>query len=305
MVIFCSELEKIMLAEELRFDAAPGFGVYRKFLGHAIAHPAKANTKLLEFLVKQFTEEGDTVLDPMAGSGSTGVVAALQGRNAVCVELERKFWEWMEQAKRKVEAQPTLTAKGSIRNICGDARKLSELLKSADVVLTSPPYSESMTKKRKGYTAYTELANSREMPHDTRDDNIANLPHGEVDSIITSPPYSDGYSKNPKKNLKKETYLEAMLKVYSEMFKVLKPNGKAIIIIKPFIRNKKVVDLPWHTWLLLERAGFKLAKLFKLRLQQESFWRILYSHKFPNVPKIAHEYVLVCQKDEANVGLAV
>jgi hypothetical protein len=81
------------------------------------------------------------------------------------------------------------------------------------------------------------------------------------------------------------------------MFKVLKPNGKAIIVIKPFIRNKKVVDLPYHTWLLLKKAGFKLVKLFKLRLKQESFWRILYSKKFPDVPKIKHEYVLVCQKE--------
>jgi len=97
-------------------------------------------------------------------------------------------------------------------------------------------------------------------------------------------------------NLAKETYLEAMLKVYTEMWKVLKPQGKAIIIIKPFIRNKKVVDLPYHTWLLLKQAGFTLTRLFKLRLKQQSFWRILYHKKFPNVPQIKHEYVLVTQK---------
>jgi len=107
--------------------------------------------------------------------------------------------------------------------------------------------------------------------------------------------------KSEKKG-KSETYLEAMLKCYQEMYKVLKPNGKAIIIIKPFIRNKKVVDLPYHTWLLLEKVGFNLVKLFKLRLQQESFWRILYSKKFPKVPKIAHEWILVTQKPSTVMG---
>lgn len=97
-------------------------------------------------------------------------------------------------------------------------------------------------------------------------------------------------------NLKKETYLEAMLKVYREIYAVLKPEGKAIIIIKPFIRNRKVVDLPYHTWLLLEKAGFTLACLLKLRLRHQSFWRTLYHKKFPHVQQIKHEYVLVCRK---------
>jgi hypothetical protein len=101
--------------------------------------------------------------------------------------------------------------------------------------------------------------------------------------------------KSEKKG-KSETYLEAMLKVYGEMFQVLKPGGLAIIVVKPFIRNKKPVDLPYHTWLLMAKVGFNLVKLYKLRIKQHSFWRILQYRKFPEVPIIAHEYVLVCQK---------
>jgi hypothetical protein len=94
----------------------------------------------------------------------------------------------------------------------------------------------------------------------------------------------------------KPTYLSEMLKVYAQMFKVLKPGGLAIVVIKPFIRNKKVVDLPYHTWLLMSRVGFKLEKLYKLRLKSQSFWRILYYRKNPDVPRIAHEYVIVTRK---------
>jgi len=379
---FRSKLEEMMPAEELLFDPTPGFGKYKRFLEHAVTHPAKANTKLLEFLIKRFTKKGDVVLDPMAGTGSTGVVAALHGRNAICVELEEKFYKWMEKARENVEKHPTLTPKGKIVNICGDARKLSELLSQADVCITSPPYanieptqfaSGSLSKKKGDFKKEREKLVKMEGYSDNPE-NIGNLPHGDIDAIITSPPYKtemrgsglnkddkglglgckwNGYSDNKENidnvpygeidaviisppyerqlhdsrekraagawrgskldveknlpmgysenknnigNLKKETYLEAMLKVYSEMWKVLKPGGLAIIIVKPFIRNKKVVDLPYHTWLLLQKIGFKLAGLYKLRLKTRSFWRILYERKFPEVPTIRHEYVIIAKK---------
>jgi hypothetical protein len=62
------------------------------------------------------------------------------------------------------------------------------------------------------------------------------------------------------------------------------------------VRNKKVVDLPWHTWLLMAKVGFKLEKLYKLRLKSQSFWRILYARKFPDAERICHEYVIVARK---------
>ena len=50
--IFMSKLEEIMPAEELIFEPTPAFGKYKEFLKHAVAHPAKMNTNLLEFLIK-------------------------------------------------------------------------------------------------------------------------------------------------------------------------------------------------------------------------------------------------------------
>ena len=197
MTEFVSKLEEILEAEELLFDPTPGFGPYRSVMPEeAVAHPAKMNTKLLAFLIEKFTLPGDTVLDPMAGTGSTGVVAALHGRNAVCVELEEKFYNWMEKARRNVEKHPTLTPKGRIVNIRGDARKLSELLqRKADAVVTSPPYSEGIGHDS-GDNASAEYRNRLEMQRRyTRqmraDGNIAKLRHGNIDAIITSPPYAE------------------------------------------------------------------------------------------------------------------
>ncbi len=269
---FRSELENLMEAEELDYPAVPVFGPYRPYLKHAIAHPAKANIYLIEFLVRNYTSPGDLILDPTAGTGSTCVVSALHGRDAICIDIEPKFYEWMEKAREKVEKAKTLAPKGRMITILGDARKLTELLKSkTDIIITSPPY---------GIFSHGEYPTKRlaevGIKYPSNPGNIDNRPYeGEG-----------------------ETYITAMIRVYSGMFKVLKPGGLAIVIVKPFIRNKKVVDLPYITWRLLDNVGFKLIKLYKLRLHIMNFWRVLYYKKFPDVPLIAHEYVIVCAKND-------
>jgi DNA modification methylase len=45
-------------------------------------------------IIEAYTQPGDTVLDPMAGIGTTAI-AALMGRNVICVEMERHFLRTM------------------------------------------------------------------------------------------------------------------------------------------------------------------------------------------------------------------
>jgi len=349
---FKSKLEDLIPAEELVFPASPGFGPYKFIMpSEAVAHPAKFNVHLVEFLIDKFTKPGDTVLDPMAGTGILGVIAALRGRNAIQVEIEPRFYEWMEKARQNVEKTPTLGRKGWIVNILGDARKLSELLKQVDVIVTSPPYGDTYLGGGDPAKRAERLIKAGYDPRKFlggRARNAVLMHYSEVDAVITSPPYAETishrsggpvrvrkvgsstitarqYSKSEsntgnlplgnveattyphhEKNLEslyrmllkdgKPTYLSEMLKVYSEMYKVLKPGGYCIVVIKPFIRNKKVVDLPYYTWLLMERVGFKLEKLYKFRLPTKSFWRVLYYKKYPEVSKIAHEYIIVAMK---------
>ena len=519
------KVDGMEIKEILEFPATPGFGKWRKYFPEdAIAHPAKMNLNLLEYLVLNYTNEGDTVLDPMAGTGSTGVICALNGRNCIHVELEERFFRWMEQARENVEKTPLLTRKGKIVNICGDARRLSELLKeheeevrcvlfsppygnaiskqggpcgiseigiscktareysgdvknignlptgdvdniifsppysesqiwiseqlrkdlfkgrkifaetndprpdsegqiaklphgeidhiifsppfagtsggkgeksrkpinerypgvfdrciggnkgalsnnpaqidnlpvgdlpfsSVDVVLTSPPYSESIQTRtdeenrlkrleEKGFLDKKEWqrphtirtpgrrAMFSENAYSDNNENIGNLKHGEIDTILTSPPYEGSlakthhspradqlaeekrykttytelHEKTPEDNignLRKKTYLSEMLKVYAECFKVLKPHGKMIIIVKRFIRNFKVIKLEEHTRLLCELAGFKFLEMLAFKLPQKSFWRILYAKKYgdrvnkEDLKSLDYEWVLVFEK---------
>lgn len=56
-------------------------------------HPTQKPVALLEYLVKTYSNEGDTVLDNTMGSGSTGVACKNTGRNFIGIEQDEHFFE--------------------------------------------------------------------------------------------------------------------------------------------------------------------------------------------------------------------
>jgi site-specific DNA-methyltransferase (adenine-specific) len=54
-------------------------------------HPTQKPVKLLERLIRIFTDEGDVVIDPVAGSGSTLLAAMNCGRRAYGFEIKKDF----------------------------------------------------------------------------------------------------------------------------------------------------------------------------------------------------------------------
>jgi site-specific DNA-methyltransferase (adenine-specific) len=63
-------------------------------------HPTQKPVALLEYLIKTYTLEGETVLDNCMGSGSTGVACINTGRNFIGIEKEEKYFEI---AKSRIE----------------------------------------------------------------------------------------------------------------------------------------------------------------------------------------------------------
>ncbi len=55
-------------------------------------HPTQKPIKLLKQLIEIFTDEGDVVIDPVAGSGTTLRAAYELGRNSYGFEVDRKFY---------------------------------------------------------------------------------------------------------------------------------------------------------------------------------------------------------------------
>ena len=218
-----------------------------------------------------------------------------------------------------------------------------------DKIVTSPPYSGGIDNRDRSIEPHYDENREKKFaggsrssimkPYSDSPDNLGNLSYGNIDSIITSPPYEGsisgeshteearakefeklramGYKINPNSadnkvrgavysgskdnigNLKSQSYLEAMLLVYRNCFAVLRPQGLMILVVKNFIRQKKVVRLDLDTIGLCQRAGFSFLERHYRKLPSQSFWRIIYSQKHPEVEQILYEDILVLRK--ANV----
>lgn len=62
-----------------------------------ILHPTQKPVPLLEYLIKTYTNEGETVLDNCMGSGSTGVACVNINRNFIGIELDDKYFQIAQQ----------------------------------------------------------------------------------------------------------------------------------------------------------------------------------------------------------------
>ena len=61
------------------------------------AHPTQKPVALLEYLIKTYTLEGETVLDNCMGSGSTGVACKNLNRNFIGIELDPEYFKIAEK----------------------------------------------------------------------------------------------------------------------------------------------------------------------------------------------------------------
>lgn len=68
-------------------------------------HPTQKPVGLMEYLIKTYTNEGDTVLDFTMGSGTTGVACGNTGRKFIGIELDRGYYHIAR--KRIAEAYKT------------------------------------------------------------------------------------------------------------------------------------------------------------------------------------------------------
>ncbi|MCM2973752.1 DNA-methyltransferase [Larsenimonas suaedae] len=64
--------------------------------GEGGLHPAQKPAKLLEVLISLVTKPGHVVLDPFAGSGSTGAAAANLGRKFIMIEKDQEIFSTMK-----------------------------------------------------------------------------------------------------------------------------------------------------------------------------------------------------------------
>lgn len=69
-------------------------------------HPTVKPISLMHWLVRMVTPPGGTVLDPFAGSGTTGLAAQMEGFNAILIEREAEYQEDIKRRFVAMKAKP-------------------------------------------------------------------------------------------------------------------------------------------------------------------------------------------------------
>lgn len=87
---------------------------WQKFNTEVGLHPTQKPLELMRYLIRTYTNEGETVLDFTCGSGTTLLAATLEGRKAIGIEKEEKYCEIaanrLAPSTPKIEAQDSLFA---------------------------------------------------------------------------------------------------------------------------------------------------------------------------------------------------
>lgn len=88
------------------------------------AHPAQKSEKLIAKIMLASSSEGDIVLDPFLGSGTTSVTAKKLGRNYIGIEKEAQYCVWAEQRLEMAEHDSAI--QGYVNGVFWERNSLSE-----------------------------------------------------------------------------------------------------------------------------------------------------------------------------------
>jgi DNA modification methylase len=195
-------------------------------------HPGKMLPDLARRIVTEYSTPGQLVVDPMAGTGTTLVEAALLGRRAVGVELEAR---WADLARANADYVLDANARRLVQVRQGDATKLADLLGPdagrVDLICTSPPYACDVGNLRtESWGAGQNLCSIAERNYSG---DKANL----------------GHARGP-------AYEQAMAAIYTACLAVLRPGGILAVVTKNTRRKGRTLDLAGLTVALAESAGF-------------------------------------------------
>ena len=235
-------------------------------------HPAPFSFTDVSRLVLFFTKQGQTVLDPFVGVGSTLKACAITGRGGIGIELNPKYVE-LTKRRLKKEVEPSLFPTEEQRVIQGDARDVIKQLAdgSVDFVVTSPPYWCILHKEdHKAKQERTDQNLETRYSDDTRD--LGNI---------------RSYSE----------FLNELTAILAQCTRVLK-KGKYMAVIVSDFREKQRFHM-FHADLAnrLEENGFTLKGITILYQRHKRIFPYGYPAAF--VPNIHHQYIIILQNNNA------
>lgn len=262
---------KEWLPETVSVFSQRGLGAGSKEAQIEKLHPAPYSYQDVARHIRFFTKEGQKVLDPFVGVGSTLKAAALEGREGIGIELNPRYAD-LARERVKVEVPDSISYKESQVVICGDSKKDVKKLasNSVDFIITSPPYWNILDKI--DHKANLRESENLDTKYSESDDDIANIPDYQQ-------------------------FLEVLCDIFLDASMVLKNNKYAAIVVSDFRKADKFYL--FHSDLanmLQERTPFKLKGIKILYQRHKSIFPYGYPHSF--VPNVHHQYVLILKNEK-------
>jgi len=205
-------------------------------------HPAKANLSMLTAIIGFVSKEGDTILDPFAGTGSI-FIAALQGRKIVAIEVSPGYVELLQRCREQILS---VKPNADILVLEGDCRSYLPL--PADHIIYSPPYADIMKK--------TVTPTTDKFSEDIYSQSIEEFHK-----------YSAGEGNIGM--LPEFFYFQALEKVLQLCYESLSANGTMTFITKDHIEEGKRVHITKRIVRMAERLGFVLVAAHKRDVSSE------------------------------------
>jgi DNA modification methylase len=205
-----------------------------------LRHPAKFPETMAQEFIEFFTKKGQTVLDPMAGTGSALVAALRCGRNSFGIELNPKYAD----IARQVIAEERQSLGDSVSNLKSEIITGNALLASTypipavDYVLTSPPYWDMLHAKGAETQKKRRAATELDVFYSDDPNDVGNL---------------HGY----------EEFLSKLVAIYAGLKPLLREKAYLTIIVKNVKKGGKIYPLAWD-------LGRELGKTYTLK--DERLW---------------------------------
>jgi DNA modification methylase len=258
----------------------------RRFFDPSVfSHPAKLHLGLLQRLIDLYTAPGDTLLDPMAGSGSL-LLAATQQRNVILRDLQSEYVELMQRSATVARQEAGLWA-GLIDIDRADARTLE--CPPFDCIITSPPYGIETNNGRSNEARAKKgaLLGRRWKRF------IENPTHA---SFAAGFRYAGGQANAGNKSGR--NYLNDMRAIYERCIMFLPPEGKLILILKNHYRRGKLIDVVGQTIELVQGLGMSIVSRHSRYIDNPSLWQR--RRREQGLPIVENEDALVFQRANRN-----
>jgi DNA modification methylase len=195
-------------------------------------HPATFPISLAKKVIELFTHQGELVLDPFVGSGTTLVAARDANRNAVGFDLQKKYIDLCKQRLK----QKDLFNNAKQISIQDDARNIAKYFnpETVSLIWTSPPYANLLNRERKNKSR-----------RDRKNEQL-----GKVEQ----------YSQDERDlgTMSLEEYTVAMGDIYESLLPLIRPKAHCVINVPDMWWENKRITI--HVSLIeeLRRRGYEL-----------------------------------------------